>query len=106
MVECVGLSDLRPSLWACGYHQAMTEQQHVVIRHESYVAGTRDRPEVGIFTQAHAPRPPVPWGKLSLGELVWMEWSGGPIVALARVQRFVELEDCTPEQLRHQTFGH
>src|SRR5262245_58097474 len=36
-------------------------RQHVVIRRESYVAGTRDRPEVGIFTQTHTTRPPVPW---------------------------------------------
>jgi hypothetical protein len=30
--------------------------QHVVIRQESYVAGTRERPEVGVFTQARARR--------------------------------------------------
>ena len=80
--------------------------QHVVIRQESYVAGTRERPEVGIFTQTHSSRPPVPWGKLSVGDLVWMKWSGGPIVAQARVQRFMEIENCTAEQLRQQTFGY
>src|SRR5215207_3213742 len=81
-------------------------QQNVVIRQASYVAGTRERPEVGIFTQTHAARPPVPWGKLDVGDLVWMKWSGGPIVAQARVQRFVETEDCTPDRLRQQTFGY
>jgi len=80
--------------------------QHVVIRQESYVAGTRERPEVGIFTQTHASRPPVPWGRLGVGDLVYMKWSGGPIVAQARVQRFVEIENCTAERLRQQTFGY
>jgi len=43
--------------------------QHVVICQESYVAGTRERPEVGIFTQTHSSRPPVPWGALaSMGQ--------------------------------------
>ena len=80
--------------------------QHVVIRQESYVAGTRERPEVGIFTQTHASRPPVPWGKLGVGDLVYMKWSGGPIVAQARVQRFMEIESCSAERLRQQTFGY
>lgn len=79
---------------------------HVVIRRESYVAGTRDRPEVGIFTQTHAARPPVPWDRVAVGDMVWMKWSGGPIVAHARVARFVQLAECTAERLRHQTFGY
>ena len=45
----------------------------------TFVAGTRERPEVGIFKQTHASRPPVPSGKLSVGDLVYMKWSGGPI---------------------------
>jgi hypothetical protein len=80
--------------------------QHVVIRQESYVAGTHERPEVGIFTQTHTSRPPVPWGRIGVGDLVWMKWSGGPIVAQARVQRFLQIENCTAEQLRQQTFGY
>jgi hypothetical protein len=56
-------------------------RQHVVIRREDYVAGTRERPEVGVFTQAHSTRPPVPWDQIAPGERVWMKWSGGPIVA-------------------------
>jgi hypothetical protein len=77
-----------------------------MIRQESYVAGTRERPEVGIFTQTHASRPPVPWGRLDVGDLVWMKWSGGPIIAQARVQRFLQVENCTADQLRQQTFGY
>ena len=79
---------------------------HVVIRRDSYVAGTRERPEVGLFAQTHTARPPVPWGKIGAGDLVWMKWSGGPIVAHARVARFVQIEDCTAERLRQQTFGY
>jgi hypothetical protein len=79
---------------------------HVVIRRDSYVAGTQDRPEVGIFTQTHTSRPPVPWGKVAVGDSVWMKWSGGPIVAQAHVQRHLQLENCTPEILRQQTFGY
>jgi hypothetical protein len=79
---------------------------HIVIRQDSYVAGSSERPEVGIFTQTHASRPPVPWGKLDVGDLVWMKWSGGPIVAQARVQRFIEMENCTAERLKQHTFGY
>ena len=55
--------------------------QHIAIRRENYVAGTRERPEVGVFTQTHATRPPVPWGRIVVGEPVWMKWTGGPLVA-------------------------
>ena len=79
---------------------------HVVIRRDNYVAGTRERPEVGIFTQTHTSRPPVPWGKIGAGDLVWMKWSGGPIVAQARVARFVQIEGCTAERLRRHAFGY
>jgi 5-methylcytosine-specific restriction endonuclease McrA len=70
------------------------------------VAGTRDRPEVGVFTQAHRTRPPVPWGRIAVGETIWMKWSGGPIVATAQVQGFRQIADCTPGQLRAATTGY
>jgi hypothetical protein len=54
---------------------------HVAIRREEYVSGTRDRPKIGIFTQAHQTRHPVPWGQIAIGDTVWTKWSGGPIVA-------------------------
>jgi len=79
---------------------------HVVIRRDNYVAGTRERPEVGIFTQTHTARPPVPWGRIDAGDPVWMKWSGGPIVAQARVARFGQIEGCTVDRLRQQTFGY
>ena len=74
--------------------------QHIVIRQEQYVAGIRQKPEVGVFTQTRAGRRPVPWGRVAPGETVWMKWSGGPIVARAKVQGFRQIEDCTAEQLR------
>jgi hypothetical protein len=81
-------------------------RQHIVIRREKYVAGTRDRPEVGVFTQTHTARPPVPWGRIAAGDKVWMKWSAGLIVATARVQDFRQLEHCTPQRLRAATAGH
>src|SRR5215510_1045303 len=99
----------------CGPHAAIPRSedgripevsiQHVVIRREDYVSGTRDRPEVGVFTQTHATRRPVPWGKLNSGDVVWMKWAGGPIVARARVAGFRQLENCSPEALRATTQG-
>lgn len=80
--------------------------QHVVIRRESYVAGTRDRPEVGVFTQTHARRRPVPWGRIAVNDRVWMKWQGGPLVARARVRAFRQVERCTPGQLRAATAGY
>ncbi len=78
---------------------------HVVIRREEYVSGTRDRPEIGIFTQAHQTRHPVPWGQIAIGDTVWMKWSSGPIVAAATVQGFRQIEACSPDRLREMTTG-
>ena len=69
----------RPSEGFGGSSTPMTD--HVVIRRPEYVSGTRERPEVKTFTQTHQTRHPVPWGKLSMGDTVWMKWSGGPLVA-------------------------
>jgi hypothetical protein len=81
------------------------EREHLVIRREDYVAGTRERPEIGIFTQTHSARPPAPWGRIGAGEEVWMKWAGGPVVAVATVTGFRQLERCTPEVLRASTAG-
>lgn len=79
----------------------MTE--HVVIRQERSVAGTREHPEVGVFTQTHGGRHPGPWGRIAMGDRVWMKWSGGPIVASARVSGIRRFEQCSPEELRETT---
>lgn len=81
------------------------ERQHVVIRREEYVAGSRIEPEVGVFTQTHATRRPIPWSRIAAGEKLWMKWSGGPIVASAEVSGFRQLERCTPGELRDTTKG-
>ena len=79
--------------------------EHVAIRREEYVAGTRERPEVGVFTQTNKLRHPVPWGRIAIGERVWMKWSAGPIVARANVADFRQIENCSPEVLRETTKG-
>jgi len=76
-----------------------------VIRREEYVSGTRDCPEIGIFTQAHQTRHPVPWGQIATGDKVWMKWSSGPIVASASVQGFRQIQVCSSERLREMTTG-
>jgi hypothetical protein len=70
----------------------MPPRAHVVIRRADYVAGSAKRPEVGVFTQAHTGRPPVPWGRIATGETVWMKWTNGPIVAKATVRGFTQIE--------------
>jgi hypothetical protein len=79
--------------------------QHVVIRREEYVAGTSDGPEPVVFTQTNVSRRPIPFGRIKIGETVWMKWSGGPIVANAIVEGFRLIEGCTPDQLRETVKG-
>lgn len=79
--------------------------EHIVIRVEEYVAGTTDRPEVKVFTQSHASRPPSPWGKISIDDTVWMKWSGGPIVAKGQVEGYRQIENCTSDILRNSVGG-
>lgn len=73
---------------------------HVCIRRPEYVSGSRERPEVKVFTQTHQTRHPLPWGSIDAGDTVWMKWAGGPIVANSKVNGFRQIEDCTPDQLR------
>ena len=79
--------------------------QHIAIRREDYVAGTTQRPEVGVFTQTHVSHRPTPWGQIGVGDIVWMKWSGGPIIAKSVVQGFRQLRDCSPKQLQETTRG-
>lgn len=80
-------------------------REHICIRRPEYVAGTVERPEVGVFTQAATAKRPSPWGKVASGEKVWMKWTGGPIVATAEVAGYREFMDCSPEQLRDAVQG-
>ena len=79
--------------------------QHITIRREDYVAGTSQRPEVGVFTQTHVHQRPTSWGQITVGDTVWMKWSGGPIVAKSVVQGFRQLSASSVEQLRETTRG-
>lgn len=80
--------------------------QHIVIRRPEFVAGSREKPEIGVFTQAHSGRRPSPWGRIDAGETVWMKWSGGPVVGRARVEGFAAVEACTPDRLRGLVRGY
>jgi hypothetical protein len=82
-----------------------TMREHLVIRRPEFVAGSRDRPEVGVFTQTHSTRHPVPWDKIALGETVWMKWTAGPVVAKARVSGIRQLESVDSAMLRVTTEG-
>jgi 5-methylcytosine-specific restriction endonuclease McrA len=79
--------------------------QHVCIRDYNYVAGTSEKPEIGVFTQTSAFRKPSPWGKVHAGDLVWVKWSGGPIVAKAIVSGYRQMADTTMELFRAGIFG-
>jgi hypothetical protein len=79
--------------------------EHLVIRRDRFVAGSFERPEVGVFTQTHTRRHPVPWGRIASGDRIWMKWSGGPLVAQARVTGYREIEHGTPDVLRESTRG-
>jgi hypothetical protein len=82
-----------------------TMREHVAIRQERYVGGTRERPEVGVFTQTHSRHVPAPGRRIGPGERVWMKWTGGPVVASALVDSIRELPNTTPDQLRETTKG-
>ncbi len=78
----------------------MARNEHIAIRKEEYVAGGRASPEVGVFTQVHTRRKPSPWGRITVGDVVWMKWSSGPIVARAETKAIKELASCGWAELR------
>ena len=81
-------------------------RQHVAIRQRQHVGGPLARLEVGILCQTHVTRRPVPWGRVSTGDLVWVKWGGGPIVATAKVQQYRQMVRCDADTLRSQTKGY
>jgi HNH endonuclease len=78
---------------------------HIVIRQPEYLAGTADRPELGVLTQAHAGRRPVPWGQIDQGDELLVKLASGPIVARASVQGFRVFEGCDAHTLRRAVLG-
>jgi hypothetical protein len=79
--------------------------EHIAIRRPEFVAGTSERPEVRVFTQTHAARHPVPWGRIGIGDAVYMKWTAGPVVARATVSGFRQIADTDAKALRAATFG-
>ena len=61
------------------------DTSHISVRDPSYVAGTAQKPEVGVFIQTNRKARAINENKLSVGQTVWMKWSGGPIVASSRI---------------------
>jgi hypothetical protein len=53
----------------------------------------------------HADRKPTPWGRIGVGEIVWMKWSSGPVVAKAVVVGFRQFTDCSAAHLRLAVAG-
>lgn len=62
------------------------EIEHVVIRRPKFVAGSYDKPEVGVFVQTNKKMNPLRTELFKPGQTVWMKWSGGPIVARSRIR--------------------
>lgn len=58
---------------------------HVVIRRPEFVAGSKSRPEVRVFVQTNIQRIPLELDRFEPGQIVWMKWTDGPIVARARI---------------------
>ena len=79
---------------------------HVAIRRRDFVAGA-EHSKIEIFTQtAKLPRRPTPWGRIAIGDRVWMKWTPGrEIVAAAIVDSLRQLPVCTVRQLRDTTDG-
>lgn len=48
----------------------------------------------------------MPWGKIDAGDIVWVKWAGGPIVAKARVESYICIENCTAPRLRKAVEGY
>ena len=84
---------------------SLSVHEHISIRRPEFVAGGRGSPEMSVFVQTHKHQPPLPSGQICSGDRVWLKWSGGPIVATARVSGFRELADCSTEQVRATTQG-
>jgi hypothetical protein len=68
---------------------SVSQIEHIVIRRPSYVAGTRERPEVQIFVETNTKRRPLSDDLLAKGQVVWMKWKNGPVVAKSRIESWV-----------------
>ena len=83
------------------------EIQHLVIRQHNYVAGTDTNPEVKVFMQTRKNGSPINTKYLAKNQTVWMKWSGGPIVARAKLTSWLEgkIVNGDISKARAQTIG-
>ena len=72
---------------------------------KGHLKGTNPTGRKWLITQTHVSHRPTPWGQIGVGDIVWMKWSGGPIIAKSVVQGFRQLRDCSPKQLQETTRG-
>lgn len=80
--------------------------EHIVIRKEEFVTGSCEKPESTVFTQTHKTHPPIPYNRIKIGETIWVKWSGGSIVAKAKVEGGLRLlENCSPKELKQTVRG-
>ena len=63
----------------------INDLEHIAIRSPKYVAGTTKQPKIDLFVQTHKKYYPIKESNMSAGQTVWMKWSGGPIVANAKL---------------------
>jgi len=61
------------------------EIEHIVIRYPRFVTGSEDKPEVRVFVQTNSRCIPLHLEKLKSGQIVWMKYVSGPIVAKAKI---------------------
>src|SRR3989344_3854314 len=80
---------------------------HVVIRRPEFVAGSKTKPEVGVFVQTHSKHIPLNLKKLKPKQVVWMKWTSGPIVAKSKILSWHEgtIKNGDIKQARDLTIG-
>ena len=81
--------------------------EHLVIRRSEFVAGSKNKPEVGVFVQTHSKHTPLDLSKLQPKQTVWMKWASGPIVARSKILSWHEgvVKDSDIKNLRELTLG-
>lgn len=81
--------------------------EHVVIRRLEFVAGTREKPEVGVFVQSHKSHRPLNEEKISPNDIVWMKWVEGPLVAKSKILSYHsgEIKNSNINEARELTKG-
>ena len=61
------------------------ETEHIVIRKPEFVVGSNAKAKIGAFVQTRSDCPPLKLEKVQAGQMVWLKFSSGPIVARAKI---------------------